>query len=75
MRGLRELIVEKNPARIEIKDCNLLVADIDDMQTLEDWEERLDLAKQEYAVAYRTLKGKIVYSIFTKLRKKGSMFR
>ncbi len=69
------LIVEKNPEKIELKDCNLLVEDIDDMQQLEDWEERLNDAGQAYATAFRTVKKKIVYSIYTRVRQKGSMFR
>lgn len=72
---MRGLIIEKNPAKIELKDCNLLVADLADMQQLEDWEQRLDEAGQAYATAFRTVKNRIVYSIFTGLRKKGSMFR
>ena len=72
---MKGLIVEKNPAKIKLNDSNLLVADIEDMQQLEDWEERLDKAGQIYATAFRMVAERVVYSIFTKVRKKGSIFR
>jgi hypothetical protein len=72
---VRGYTVEYKTGRISISNGNILVKDITDMETLEFWEDRLKKLNQPFLVAFRKVSGKIKYSIFTKVRKKGSIFR
>lgn len=67
--------VEYKMGDVQMCASNVLVHDIDDMETVEYWEDRLIRLKQPFTVAYRKLNGMIVYSIFTDLRKKVSVFK
>lgn len=61
---------------INLTAFNLFIEDIDDMQELEYWEERLEKMEQDFTVAYKTIKsGKVLYSIFCNTSKKGSIFK
>lgn len=53
----------------------LFIADITDMETLEEWEARLEYLKQPYITAYRKIGVKVFYSIFTNVRGKNSKFK
>ena len=67
--------IEKKTGDVSLTQFNLFVHDIDDMEELEYWEDRLDYLKQAYTVAFRKIKGKILYSIFTNTRKRGSIYK
>jgi len=67
--------VEYSVGNVNMVPSNILVKDIDDMEELEFWEERLRYLKQDFTVTYRKMKGKILYSIFTTMRLKETLFR
>ncbi len=68
--------IEKMKGNVKLTEFTLFIEDIEDMDFLEFWEERLNNLKEEYAVAYKTTKlGKIVYSIFCNTAKRGSSFK
>lgn len=54
---------------------NMLIKDEDDMENVEFWEDRLTQLKQAYVVAFREKEGRVLYSIFTKMRGKGCLFK
>lgn len=60
--------------RIPINRDTIFIKDLDDMETLEYWEERLEFLEQPYMVAFRKKKGRILYSIFTRSRGKNGNF-
>lgn len=61
---------------VTLSSFNLFIEDIEDMQELEYWEDRLEKLGQSFTIAYKTLKsGKILYSIFCNTSKKGSIFK
>ena len=68
-------VIEKKTGKVSMNSFTLFVKNIDDMEELEFWENRLDYLKQPYIIAYRKIKGRIFYSIFTNTRKKGSAFK
>lgn len=72
MKGYK---IEYQTGRVPLSTSNLLVKDIVDMETLEFWEGRLKELDQPFVIAFREIKGKVRYSIFTKIRQKGSAFR
>lgn len=72
MKGYK---VEYQVGKVSLNTSNLLVQDIDDMETLEFWEKRLKRMGQHFAVVYREVEGRVLYSIFTNARKKGSIFK
>ncbi len=68
--------VEKGDEKdIPINRLNLFLSNITDMEHLEYWEDRLDYLKQPYVIAFKKHGTKVVYSIFTKIRKKESAFK
>lgn len=67
--------VEYQVGKVRMIQSNLLVHDVSDMEMIEFWEGRLKELSQPFAVVYREVEGKVLYSIFTNLRKKGSAFR
>ena len=68
--------IERKTGDVAMVQKNLLIKDTDDMEELEYWEDRLEnVLKQPFVVAFREKDGKIKYSIFTDLRKKGSVFK
>ncbi len=72
---MKGLTVEVAKGDVDLVPSNLLIKDLDDMEILEYWEERLDLLKQPYVIAYKEVKGRVLYYIFTNLKEKGSAFR
>ena len=68
-------VVEKQAKGAALTSANVFAEDIDDMSLLEYWEERLVKLGIEHSIAYRTKKGKIVYTIFAKIKGKGSLFK
>lgn len=69
------ITVEYKTGKVPLKKENLLVQDISDMEVIEFWEDRLTRMKQDFAVTFREVKGAILYSIYTNLKRKGSPFR
>lgn len=71
---MKKFIVEKQVGNVSCIKYNLLVQDIDDMQVLEDWEDRLESFGEDYTIVYKEKKGKILYSIFCNTRTMHSAF-
>lgn len=67
--------VEKRVGKFPLTDTNLLIKDTDDMDAVEFWEDKLLAAKQPFVIGFREIRGRIYYSIYTTLRKKGSIFK
>jgi len=68
--------IEKKTGDVSLNRFNLFVSNITDMEALEYWEKRLDKLKQPYVVVFnKNTAGKIVYSIFSNTRKRGSQFK
>ena len=68
--------IERATGDVALVKNNLLISDLDDMLALEEWEDRLEnVLNVPFVVAFRKREGKIVYSIFTEMRKKGSVFK
>lgn len=67
-------VVEYETGDVNKIPSNLLVEDVTDMTTIEYWEERLAALKQPFAIVFRKIKGKVLYSIFTDLKAKNSPF-
>lgn len=67
--------IEYRVGKVKLIVTNLLVSDITDMEVLEYWEDRLVKLKQPFAVTFKEKQGKIVYSIYTNLKRKNSPFR
>lgn len=61
--------------RLPLTRDNILIKDETDMENVEFWEDQLDKLGQAYTVAFREKKGQIVYTIFTKMRGRGSAFK
>lgn len=74
---MKGYIIETNSGTepVALTKDNMLIKDEFDMDNIEFWEERLQALKQSYVLAYRKRKGKIAYTIFTKMRGKGSAFK
>jgi len=70
-----KLQIEYQTGKVEINKTNVLVKDLTDMHEIEYWEERLTKLKQPYLVAFRKRKNKVLYSIYTDLKGKGSVFK
>jgi hypothetical protein len=68
-------IVEKMRGVVSLVPMNLFMADIVDMQELEDWEERLEALGEDYAVTFKKKRGKIFYDIFVNTKKPKSSFQ
>lgn len=68
-------VVEKMKGVVSIVPMNLFIADIDNMQELEDWEDRLELLGEPYAVTFKKKRGKIFYDIFVNTKKPRSSFQ
>lgn len=68
--------LEYKIGNVSLIPSNILVSDIDDMELLEFWEERLQRLSQPFAVLYREDKdGLVRYSILTEMKRKGNPFR
>ena len=67
--------IEYQTGKVRMIQSNLLIQDVKDMEMVEFWEERLKSLNQPYVVVYRKVGKAVLYSIFTDLRKKGSVFR
>ena len=67
--------IEYQTGKARMIQSNLLIQDVKDMEMVEFWEERLKSLNQPYVVVYRKVGKAVLYSIFTDLRKKGSVFR
>lgn len=68
--------VEYKVGDVSLIPSNILVSDVDDMDLLEFWEERLRVMSQPFAVLFRKDKdGLIRYSILTEMKRKGNPFR
>ena len=68
--------LEYKVGNVSLIPSNILVSDIDDMELLEFWEERLQILAQPFAILYREDKdGFVKYSILTEMKKKGNPFR
>ncbi len=67
--------VEYQKGNVAMVESNLLLHDTLDMQMVEFWEERLTALDQAFVVAFRRTESKVLYSIFTDTKKKGSVFR
>ena len=74
---MKEVVIEKQVGRITLSKNNLLIEDTINMIEIEYWEERLEKTlKQPFAITFRKNdKGKFVYSIYTNLRGKTSVFK
>jgi hypothetical protein len=72
---LSKLEVERKVGRVAMTEANLLVSDITNMEAVEYWEDRLESLKQPFVIAFRRQEGKVLYSIFADMRRKGSPFR
>ncbi len=61
---------------IKMTKHNLFLEEVDDMLTIEYWEDRLEKLQQEFIIAYKTSEnGKILYTIFCNTNRKGSILR
>ena len=72
---MRGFTVENRIGKVNLIDSNLLVKDTDDMESVEYWEQKLIDAGQAFVLGYREIKGRIYYSIYTGMRRKGSIFK
>lgn len=73
---MSKYVVEYQTENIELVPSNLLLDNIEDMECLEEWEYRLgQILKVGYAVVYKKRGKKILYSIFTDLKRKGGVFK
>jgi hypothetical protein len=72
---MRGYTVEYKTGKIALNSANLLVKDVTDMEALEFWEDRLKELGEPFVVVYKKIKGKIRYSIYTQLKKKGGAFK
>ena len=74
---MKNVTVEKKVGRIAISKNNLLIKDTVNMEEIEYWEDRLEKElKQPFAITFRKNdKGKFVYSVYTNLRGKRSVFK
>lgn len=72
---LSRLKVEYKIGNVELIENNILVQDVTDMEAIEYWENRLTNMKQDFTIVYREESGKVLYSVFADLRRKGSPFR
>lgn len=65
----KDYILEYKLGAIDLSPSKLLIEDVEDMEELEYWEDRLQTLEEPFAVAYRKLDGKIKYSIFSNFKK------
>jgi hypothetical protein len=67
--------VEKMKGIVAIVPMNLFLEDIEDMEFLEYWEDRLDILGEAYAITFKRKKGKIIYDIFVNSKRPGNVFQ
>ena len=67
--------IEKATGNVKMNSFTMFLQDLDDMGEVEYWEDRLDDLGHPYVLAYREVKGKILYTFFVNTRKKGSKFK
>jgi hypothetical protein len=73
---MKGFTIEREVGKVDLNKNNILIKDLDNMIELEYWENRLENElKIPFVIAFRKKEGKFVYSIFTELRKKGSVFK
>lgn len=72
---MKELRVEKKVGRVNLSPINLFMTNVD-MESLEYWEDRLEKLNEPHAIVYQeNSQGKIVYSIYCNIKRKGSCFK
>lgn len=72
---MKRYTVEYQTGDVQMVRSNILLNDVTDMVMVEFWEDRLRSLDQPFVVAYRKVARKVLYSIFTDLRKKDSVFK
>lgn len=72
---MKNFIIEYSTGEVALVPSNILIKDVEDMEDLEFWEDRLKKMNQPYTVVYKKVKDKFLYAIFTDLRNKESVFR
>lgn len=75
MKGYVIEVEKLRGEKLQLTKDNILIKDEIDMDNVEYWENRLEELDQPYVIAYRKRQGQILYTIFTRMRGKGSPFR
>lgn len=67
--------IEKLVGNIKLTQYNLFLSNVEDMDELEYWEDRLDKFKEPYAITYCLKDGKISYNLYCNINRTGSAFK
>ncbi len=67
--------IEKVKGNIKFNQYTLFLSDVQDMNELEYWEERLEKLEEPYAIMFYLKKGRIRYNLYCNVHRKDGAFR